>query len=142
MWPKLCMALDRPQWADKAEWRTRDERRVHRAEIHAGISEVIQTKPASHWIEKLNAAGVTCGPIYTMDEVFEDEQMKLLEMSLPVEHPVLGPLHLLASPLNFDGVQRRIRRATPDGGADSDQILSELGYTDVQIDKLRTAGVC
>ena len=142
MWPKLCETLNRPDWAQKREWSTRDGRSVHRAEIHAEIADVIRTKPTSFWIEALNAAGVTCGPIYRMDEAFEDEQVQQLGMAVPVDHPVLGEMHLVGSPLNFDGVPRRIRRPTPDGGADSDQILRGLGYTEQEISQLRAMAVC
>ena len=142
MWARLCQALERPDWSQKPEWRTGDSRRVHRKEIHAEIGKVMKTKSTQHWIEMLNAAGVPCGPIYTMDQAFADEQVNLLNMSLPVEHPVLGRMHLVSSPLNFDGVPRRVRRATPDGGADVDQILGELGYTDEKISELKTARVC
>jgi crotonobetainyl-CoA:carnitine CoA-transferase CaiB-like acyl-CoA transferase len=62
-------------------------------------------------------------------------------MALPVKHPKLGLMHLLASPINFDGVPRRVRRATPDSGADSEAILSELGYSEQHIATLRSSGV-
>lgn len=142
MWPKLCAALGQPDWALKPEWATREARGVHRAAIHVAIGEVTRTQTTAHWIEALNATGVTCGPIYTMDQVFEDEQVKLLGMAAPVEHPQLGCLHLMSSPLNFDGVPRTLRTATPDGGAHADQILQELGYSRDRITHLRDTGVC
>jgi crotonobetainyl-CoA:carnitine CoA-transferase CaiB-like acyl-CoA transferase len=58
-----------------------------------------------------------------------------------VDHPRLGRLHLVASPLNFEGVPRRIRRPTPDAGADSQRILQGLGYSERQIAEMRQAGV-
>ncbi|WP_233853722.1 CaiB/BaiF CoA transferase family protein [Paraburkholderia sp. HD33-4] len=142
MWPKMCEAIDRPDWAQRPEWSTRDGRATHREEIHAGIAEVIRTQTMQHWIEKLNAVGVTCGPIYTMDQVFDDEQVQLLGMACPVKHPVLGELHLVASPLNFEGSERVLRRSTPDGGADTDQILRDLGYGEQRIRDLRASKVC
>lgn len=141
MWPKLCAALGKPDWAAKQVWSTLEGRKRNRVEIRSGIAEVIRTKQSQHWIQTLNAEGVTCGPIYTVDQVFEDEQVKLLRMALPVEHPVLGRLHLLASPMNFQGIKRRIRRPTPDGGANSEEIMRELGYSQNQINELRIAGV-
>ncbi|CAG9192097.1 CoA transferase [Paraburkholderia sabiae] len=142
MWPKLCEAIARPEWILRAEWSTRDGRATHREEIHAGIAEVIRTRAMQYWIDKLNAAGVTCGPIYTMDQVFDDEQIQLLGMSRPVTHPVMGELQLLASPLNFDGSDRALRCATPDGGADTDRILRDLGYGEEKIRALKAAKVC
>lgn len=142
MWAKLCELLGRPEWAQKPEWHTRDGRLAHKTEIHEGIAQVTCTKPTQYWIETLNAGGVTCGPIYTMDQVFADEQVQSLEMAQTVEHPTLGRMNLLASPLNFDGIPRRIRKATPEGGADRDEILRELGYSQDKIDSLSASGAC
>jgi len=77
-----------------------------------------------------------------MDQVFADEQVKLLEIAAPVDHPVLGRLHVVASPLNFDGVPRKIRRASPDPGNDADEILEELGYSEEKLTELRASGIC
>lgn len=142
MWPKMCEAIGRPDWAQRSEWSTRDGRATHREEIHAGIAEVIRARTMQYWIEKLNAVGVTCGPIYTMDQVFDDEQVQLLGMACPVMHPVLGELRLVASPLNFEGSERTLRRSTPDGGADTDQILRGLGYGEERINELKASKVC
>jgi crotonobetainyl-CoA:carnitine CoA-transferase CaiB-like acyl-CoA transferase len=142
MWPKLCEAMDRPQWAQNKDWSTSTGRRDNRVAIHAAIEEVTRTKSSRTWIDTLNPMGIPCGPIYTMDQVFEDEQVQLLGMASPVEHPQLGPLHLLASPLNFEGVPRSIRSATPDAGSNADAILRELGYAQQRIESLRAAGTC
>ncbi|CAH2894517.1 MAG: L-carnitine dehydratase/bile acid-inducible protein F [uncultured Paraburkholderia sp.] len=142
MWPKMCEAIGRPDWAQRSEWSTRDGRATHREEIHAGIAEVVRARTMQYWIEKLNAVGVTCDPIYTMDQVFDDEQVQLLGMACPVTHPVLGELRLVASPLNFEGSERTLRRSTPDGGADTDQILRDLGYGEEKIRNLKASKVC
>ncbi len=140
LWPRLCIALGHPEWAEKPGWTTRDSRRQHKDDIHAGIRAITRTQSTQHWIETLNGAGVTCGPIYTMDQVFADEQVEHLGMASPMEHPALGRVNLVASPLNFAGSPRRIRRATPDSGADSDAILRELGYSAQAIEALHASG--
>jgi crotonobetainyl-CoA:carnitine CoA-transferase CaiB-like acyl-CoA transferase len=142
MWPKLCEAMNRPQWAEARGWSTPAGRMANRAAVHAAIAEVTRTKSSSAWIETLNPIGIPCGPIYSMDQVFEDEQVQLLGMATPVEHPQLGPLHLLASPLNFEGVPRTIRNATPTAGSDAGAILRELGYAAEKIQTLHATGVC
>jgi crotonobetainyl-CoA:carnitine CoA-transferase CaiB-like acyl-CoA transferase len=142
LWPRLCATLGHPEWAETPGWATRDSRRVHKDAIHAAIRAVTRRQSTQHWIETLNAGGVTCGPIYTMDQVFADEQVQHLGMAARMDHPVLGPMDLVASPLNFAGSKRGIRRATPDGGADSDAILRDLGYTAQDIDKLHASGAC
>jgi formyl-CoA transferase len=142
MWPRLCAVLDRPDWAAREEWSTRKGRVAHRAELNAAIADVTRSKPSAHWLETLNAAGLPCGPIYTLDQVFADQQVRTVGMAVPVRHPQLGQLELLASPMNFDGVPRRIRRPTPDAGADVEAILEELGYARERISELRAARVC
>ena len=91
---------------------------------------------------RLMVAYEDLSPIYTTDRAFEDEQIQTLDMALPIDHAALGPMHLVGSPLNFDGVPRRIRRTASDGGADSDQILGKLGYTEQEISELRASRVC
>jgi formyl-CoA transferase len=142
MWRKMCEVMERPAWAAREDWATMKKRSVHRAEIHAHIAEVTRTRPSDYWIEKLNAAGVPCGPIYTVEQVFADEQVKLLQIAAPVVHPTMGPLQVIASPLNFDGLQRWTRRASPNPGADTDQILADLGYSEDKIKELHASGAC
>lgn len=142
MWPKLCELLGHPEWLEKQEWRTRKGRVAEREQVNAAISAVTRTQPSRHWIETFNAAGVPCGPIYSMDQVFADEQVQALGMVEPVDHPQLGSLQLLGSPLNFHGLPRPSFRATSNAGADADEILDGLGYSASRIAELRAARVC
>jgi crotonobetainyl-CoA:carnitine CoA-transferase CaiB-like acyl-CoA transferase len=136
MWDKLCEIMEQPEWLRKEQWRTQQGRLADRAAISAAVNSVTRTRPSKDWIEALNAGGIPCGPIYTMDEVFADEQTQELGMALPVEHPRLGSLQLVASPLNFEGVPRTVRRATPDAGSDTAAILRSLGYPENRIQAL------
>jgi formyl-CoA transferase len=142
MWPKLCDVLGRPDWAARPDWGTRDGRQTDRAEIHAAIAEVILTRSTQAWIDVFNDVGVTCGPIYTTDQAFGDEQVRHLGVAVPVEHPVLGSFEVVGSPLNFDGTPRQVRRPTPDSGADGPEILRCLGYSSERIAELQGKGVC
>jgi formyl-CoA transferase len=142
MWPKFCEVLGYPESLNKLEWTTRHGRLAERQQVNEAIAAITRTKPSRYWIETLNAVGVPCGPIYSIDQVFADPQVRELGMALPMDHPKLGKLELLASPINFEGVPRRVRRATPDAGVDADQVLRELGYSQDRIDSLRAARVC
>ena len=86
-------------------------------------------------------AGIPCGPIYTVDQVFDDPQVKHLGMAAPVVHPRLGKLDLVASPINFEGTPRVIRTATPEGGQDTDATMSELGYSPDEIATFRKKSI-
>jgi crotonobetainyl-CoA:carnitine CoA-transferase CaiB-like acyl-CoA transferase len=138
MWDKLCEIFGKPDWLQRAEWRTQKGRLADRAAISAAVNEVTKAKPSSHWIDVLNAGGIPCGPIYTMDEVFADEQVRELGMALPVERPGAGTINLVASPLNFEGVPRRIDRPTPEAGSHTQDVLRSLGYSPEKIAQLVT----
>lgn len=142
MWSRLCVSLGHPEWVENPQWCTRERRRAHRVELLAAISERIVAESTAHWIDTLNAAGVTCGPIYTIQQAFEDAQIEHLGMQATVEHPVLGPMSVLASPLNFGGLPRQAFRPTPDSGADTDAILHAMGYEDHQIGAFKESGIC
>lgn len=136
MWDKLCEVFGRSDWLHKAQWRTQKGRLADRVAISAAVDEVTRTQPSKHWIKVLNEAGIPCGPIYSMDEVFADEQVRKLGMALPVQHPELGEMHLVASPLNFEGTPRAIRDASPMAGSHTEEILRSLGYPDDRIEQL------
>ena len=142
LWGKFCKAIERPEWEFKPEWLTGEMRKALRAEVHREVGKVLLMKSTRYWLDNLNAAGVPCGPVYTVDQAFADEQVQHLDMRLPVEHPSLGPMDLLASPLNFDGIEQTVRRTTPDQGANVEEILSELGYGADRIAALRANGIC
>ncbi|SAL05624.1 CaiB/baiF CoA-transferase [Caballeronia calidae] len=141
MWASLCKVMEKPEWSAQEEWSTRRGRIKHRATIHAAIADVTRTRSNDYWIQTLNSVGIPCGPIYTMDQVFEDEQVKLLGLAAPVHHPELGTIRLVGSPMNFDGTEKRIRSATPDPGADAKEILANLGYGPEKIATLEENGI-
>jgi formyl-CoA transferase len=133
MWDRLCEIFGQSTWLANAQWRTQKGRLADRAAISRAVNEVMKTQTSAHWIQVLNDAGIPCGPIYTMDEVFMDEQVRELGMAVPVEHPALGTLQLVASPLNFEGTPRTIRAPTPDSGSHTQKILRSLGYSEDKI---------
>jgi crotonobetainyl-CoA:carnitine CoA-transferase CaiB-like acyl-CoA transferase len=91
-------------------------------------------------VERLEAAGVPCGPILAIDQVFADPQVEHLGMAAPVEHPRLGATHLVASPLHLEGLQSRIRSLAPLKAEDTDAVLAELGYDAAAIAGMRQRG--
>jgi formyl-CoA transferase len=141
MWERLCDAIGKPEWKTREEWRTQKGRSRDRASINAVITEVTRQLPAAHWIEAFNAAGIPCGPIYSIDQVFSDPQVRGLGIVQPVRHPQLGVIDVVGSPVNMQGVSKAIRSATPDPGAHTDEILASVGYTPQEIAGLRERSV-
>ena len=141
LWERFCVALGRPEWATRPGWDTRDGRSEDRSAINAAIAEVTREKPSSHWVEVMDEAGIPCGPINTIDQVFDDPQVQHLGIAEPVDHPRLGRQHLVGSPINLAGVDGTIRTATPDPGQDTDAVLGELGRDAETIASLRSRGI-
>ncbi len=141
MWERLCDAMGQPGWKAREAWRTQKGRSQDRAAINAAIGEVTRHQSAAHWVQLFEAAGVPCGPIYRMDQVFEDPHVQQLGIVQPVQHPQLGDIRLVGSPLNMSGVSKRVREATPEPGADTDAVLASLGYAPGEIAALRDKAV-
>jgi crotonobetainyl-CoA:carnitine CoA-transferase CaiB-like acyl-CoA transferase len=139
-WSKLCECLGMPAWKEKSEWKTLEGRSANRNEIRAAISDVTSQKPLAIWMALFDEAGIPCGPINNIDEVFSDPQVQHLEMAQPFQHPVLGATHLVASPLSVEGLKAQVRNTAGARGADTEEILREAGYSDDDLARLRGPG--
>jgi formyl-CoA transferase len=138
---RFCDAIGHPEWKDKPEWNTSAKRSADRKAINAAISEITRTKPAAHWVELFEEAGVPCGPINSIDQVFADPQVQHLGIAAPVTSPKRGTFNVVASPLNLEGVAKKVRSATPEPGEHTEEILRAIGYTDAQIGSMRASGI-
>jgi len=141
VWLRFCDAIGHPEWKDKPEWNTRRKRTENRAALNAAIGEVTRHKPAAHWVELFEEAGVPCGPINTIDQTFADPQVQHLGIAAPVSDPKKGELKMVGSPINMDATSKKIRRPTPEAGQHTNEILREFGYTDAQLGEFRRKGV-
>ena len=140
LWKSMCEVMGKPEWMEKPEWKTGGGRSKDRAALNAAVSEVTKTKPSKYWMEVLEAAGVPCGPIYSIDQMFADPQVKHLGLAAPVMHESRGATELVSSPLNLSDVPKDIRYAAPPAGAQTDEILHSVGYGDDEIASMRKRG--
>ena len=140
-WARFCEAIDRKDWLEKPEWQTGLGRSKDRATINEAIAAVTREKPRLHWIEVLDDAGIPCGAINTIDQVFADPQVAHLDMAKPVDHPRLGRQHIVGSAINMAGIDDSPRTATADVGAHTDEVLASLGYAPDAIAALRAKHV-
>jgi crotonobetainyl-CoA:carnitine CoA-transferase CaiB-like acyl-CoA transferase len=141
LWLRLCEVLGKPEWKERTEWATGLGRTQHRKELNSAIAEITRQKPAEYWVERFEAAGIPAGPINTIDKVFADPQVKHLGMATPVSTTLFGDTHMVASPVNFTGAQRKIRHPAGEPGAQTDEVLAWLGYSEKEIGELRASGV-
>jgi CoA:oxalate CoA-transferase len=131
----LADLLDDPAFADN------DARVRHRERLRPLIDAKIGEATVDAWIERLNAAGVPCGRVMSLADVFSDPQVLAQEMVLEVEHPGHGAVRMTGFPVKLGGTPARLRRPAPRLGEHTDAILAELGYDAARLAALREAGV-
>ena len=107
----------------------------------AVVEDKLRQRDSAYWVEAFNEAGVPCGPILTIDQVFADPQVKHLGLAQTVESPIYGPLQLVRSPTRLSRTPTTLRRAAPTPGGNTEEVLSEYGYTADEIAALAEAGV-
>ena len=125
---KLIDVLGLPHLRAHREYLTNRDRFERRAAINAIINAEIGKQPIAHWLDVLNAAGVPCGRVMNLAEVFDDPQIRHQQMKITIDHPRHGPLDVLGFPIKFTDDPCRVFRVPPDLGVDTDAILAELGY--------------
>ena len=139
-WERMCEAMGRADWLENPEWRSRGRRTRDREAVNAALSEETAKKSSAHWVELLEEAGIPCGPIYSIDQAFADPQVVHLGMAAPVDHPRLGPTHMVASPINISGVDKSIRSAAQAKPENTDEVLASVGYSESEIATMRADG--
>jgi formyl-CoA transferase len=139
---KLVEVGGRPELADDERFATNPERVRHRDLLVPIIAEMIKARGKRDWIEALEAAGVPCGPINDLAEVFEEEQVRARGMRVEVPHPSGASAPLVRNPIRMSATPPQVRSAPPTLGQHTDAVLRDvLGYDDAAIAALRGKSV-
>ena len=143
MWTSFCKAVDAEYLMQNPDYADPRSRNRNRAKLRAEVNEITKRFTTAELVEQLNAVGVPCGPINTIGEAFEDDQVKHLRMTRAAPHPTLGDLNLIRSPINLSAVPHweRFHHAAPNTGEHTAEVLHEFGYSDEEIGRLQEAGV-
>ncbi len=136
LWEAFCHELGVDNWLEDPRFSTVSSRRTNKTELNQLIEELLDGDTSDNWVLRLNAVGVPCGPVNTVAEVFDDPQVKYLEIAKPVEHPVSGHIEILKNATNIEGVSSEIRMPSPLKGEHSRELLIEFGFTEPEIDRL------
>ncbi len=138
---RLCVAMSAEYLLEDPRYQTEESCTENKESLNKTLNEITRTDTCNGWIDRLNDAGVPCGPIYSIDQVFADPQVQHLEMTRGVEHPKLGKIGLVSQPIIMSRTPPRMDCAGPDHGEHSEEILREFGFGDDEIDRLRAKGI-
>jgi crotonobetainyl-CoA:carnitine CoA-transferase CaiB-like acyl-CoA transferase len=133
---QFCGLIDRAGIAADPRFANGALRARNKDALNELIAEALRHKTSREWFEIMVAAGLPCGPVYDIKEVFEDPQVQALHIARPVKHPRLGNINLVAQPCEISGFDRAIRHATPDLGEHTVDILNAIGLEKSEIDQL------
>ena len=139
---RLCQTLGVPQLVADARFVDNQARIAHRRALNDVLEPVFASRPRAHWIDALARAGVPCGPVYELDEVFADPQLRAREMVVQQPHPQRREMPMLANPIRFSDTPVRYRRPPPALGEHTDEVLRDsVGYDAERVAQLRKDGI-
>jgi crotonobetainyl-CoA:carnitine CoA-transferase CaiB-like acyl-CoA transferase len=137
---RLSSLLGHEEWTTNPDYADDTNRVRNRSALVALIEAETLTRPRAHWIALFEANGLPCGPINDYAQVFADSQVRAREMVVEVDHPTLGRLRTLGSPLKMSGTPPDVRRRAPRLGEHTDVVLREAGFSDEEIAAMREVG--
>jgi crotonobetainyl-CoA:carnitine CoA-transferase CaiB-like acyl-CoA transferase len=140
-WERFCDAIGRQELIEDARFKIPGDRKKNEEELAELLEETLSQQTTSHWLELLETAGVVAGPIYNMEQVYQDPQVIARNMLVDLEDPELGTLHHIGIPVKLSATPGQIRHRAPGLGEHSVEILKESGFSDIDINSLVEAGV-
>jgi crotonobetainyl-CoA:carnitine CoA-transferase CaiB-like acyl-CoA transferase len=138
---KFCEVLGMPELAADRKFATNSARVRHLEELRPLIARALTTSSRAVWVARFEAAMIPCGPIHSIDEVFDDEQVKERGLSVEVAHPLSGTVPQVLSPMRFGNSPLRLERRPPLLGEHTEEILYGLGMKESAIEQLKVSGV-
>jgi crotonobetainyl-CoA:carnitine CoA-transferase CaiB-like acyl-CoA transferase len=140
LWQTFCRVAELPDLAADPRFETNALRLANYEALKSRLDAVFATRPRAAWAALLLEAGVPCGAVRSLDEVFQDPQTAAREMMLPVPHATLGSVRVTGVPVKLSGTPGSVRTGPPTLGQHTAAVLTELGYDAAAIDALRTSG--
>ncbi len=141
IYERLCKTLGASDLINDPQYATGDARSRNRENLNIRLNKITEKKKSSELIKLLNDAGVPCGPINNIKELFEDPQVRELEMATPVDHPLLGLMNIVGQAASLSRTPFHVHSATPEQGQHTEEILNELQLTNYDISSLRERGI-
>jgi formyl-CoA transferase len=136
MWRRVCEGIGRTDMLEREDFKGDQNRSKNRVALNAEIAKALAAKTTAEWIEILTQAEVPCGPIYAIDRMFDDPQVKHIGAATTVKSPKLGEIRIVNQAVKLSRTPARMASAPPEAGEHTEEILAELGY-----DKAATAAL-
>jgi formyl-CoA transferase len=141
IWQRFCEVMGHSEWLDDPDFVDAKSRSDNRDRMNEVIAECTKAESTATWIDRFNKAGVPCGPIYQINEVFDDPQVQSLALAQPLTSAELGEMRFVRQPVTLTRTPSSFAVAPPEAGEHTDEILDDLGYAQSDIDALRTRGI-
>jgi crotonobetainyl-CoA:carnitine CoA-transferase CaiB-like acyl-CoA transferase len=137
IWHRFAEALGAPDLPNRPEYATAPERSKNRKALNAEINKLTEKKSSETWVKEFNAAGVPCGPIYSIDQMFGDAQVKHLGMAQDVPNPEGRHIRLVGQPVTLSRTPSKMAARPPEFGEHTEEVLTEFGFGADEIADLR-----
>ena len=140
-WIRLCKLLYRPEWLNDDEFKTEPLRVKHRERLTPLLADIFKTQSVQHWVKLLNDAGVPAGPVYSVPQVFEDEQVQHLGVTTSLVTDFGKEMHYINQPVVLERTPAQVVAQAPGWGQHTDEVLTEAGYSATDIEQFHLDGV-
>ncbi|MDP6108271.1 MAG: CoA transferase, partial [Candidatus Brocadiia bacterium] len=140
-WRRLCRAIDREDLLRDDRFTTNVERMANLESLTRTIQEALGARSSAHWLRVLEEAGVPCGPINDLADVYADPQVAARDMMVELQHPTAGAIGNIGVPVKLSETPGGVRSPAPTLGQHTDEVLAEHGYSTDEIAGFRDAGV-
>ena len=139
-WERMCRAVGRDDLLDDARFASNPERMVNIQSLTPIMEETFRTQTTAHWVKVLERAGVPCGPIYNIEQVYADPHVQSRDMAVELQHPKAGDIRNIGVAVKLSDTPGSVRTPAPLLGQHTDEVLAEFGYADADIAALRQSG--
>jgi formyl-CoA transferase len=141
MWQRVCESIGRPDLFEHPDFKAAQDRAKNRKALNAELNKGFAAKTSAEWVEILNKGGVPCGPIYSMDQVFADPQVKHIQAAAEVQSRKLGRLKLINQPVKLSRTPAKLLAASPERGEHTEEVLLEIGFHKNEVENFKNEGI-